>query len=91
MNSEKIYQIALTLAPKVGDVAAKKLIAYCGSAEAVFKETRKSLMMIPGVGSVMANSMVKVISWYDNEWGYSNRLVDLASFVGERLSSATDA
>lgn len=58
MNSEKIYQIALTLVPKVGDVAAKKLIAYCGSAEAVFKESRKNLMMIPGIGSVMANSIV---------------------------------
>jgi glyceraldehyde 3-phosphate dehydrogenase len=31
----------------------------------------------------MANgNMVKVLGWYDNEWGYSNRLVDLAAFVG---------
>lgn len=28
---------------------------------------------------------VKVVSWYDNEWGYSNRLVDLTAYVGERL------
>tara|TARA_B100000795_G_scaffold81725_1_gene58923 strand:+ start:6987 stop:8090 length:1104 start_codon:yes stop_codon:yes gene_type:complete len=58
MNSDKIYQIALTLVPKVGDVAAKKLIAYCGGAEAVFKESRKSLLLIPGIGSTIANSIV---------------------------------
>ncbi|MDO4260075.1 MAG: type I glyceraldehyde-3-phosphate dehydrogenase [Actinomycetaceae bacterium] len=29
--------------------------------------------------------LVKVVSWYDNEWGYSNRLVELTSYVGERL------
>lgn len=58
MNSEKIYQIALTLVPKVGDVAAKKLIAYCGGAEAVFKESKKSLMLIPGIGARTANSIV---------------------------------
>ncbi len=30
-------------------------------------------------------SQVKVASWYDNEWGYSNRLVDLTEFVADRL------
>lgn len=28
---------------------------------------------------------IKVVSWYDNEWGYSNRLVDLTVLVGEKL------
>ena len=30
-------------------------------------------------------STVKVVGWYDNEWGYSNRLVDLVGFVGNKL------
>jgi len=28
---------------------------------------------------------VKVAGWYDNEWGYSNRLVDLIGYVGKSL------
>ncbi|PZT69768.1 type I glyceraldehyde-3-phosphate dehydrogenase [Streptomyces sp. SW4] len=34
---------------------------------------------------VQEGKNVKVIGWYDNEWGYSNRLVDLTVFVGEQL------
>ena len=37
-----------------------------------------------GLTKVIGNQ-VKVVSWYDNEWGYSNRLVDLTQYVGERL------
>ena len=29
--------------------------------------------------------MFKIVTWYDNEWGYSNRLVDLVGFVGNKL------
>ena len=34
---------------------------------------------------VMDGNMVKVVTWYDNEWGYSSRLADLAAFVAEKL------
>jgi glyceraldehyde 3-phosphate dehydrogenase len=37
-----------------------------------------SLTMVQG-------KQVKIVGWYDNEWGYSNRLVDLTTFVGEKL------
>jgi glyceraldehyde 3-phosphate dehydrogenase len=43
-----------------------------------------SIVDIPST-AVMAGKMVKVLSWYDNEWGYSERVVDLVSYVGERL------
>lgn len=32
---------------------------------------------------VICDDMVKIMAWYDNEWGYSNRLVDLAVFVSK--------
>jgi glyceraldehyde 3-phosphate dehydrogenase len=37
-----------------------------------------------GLTKVIGNQ-VKVVGWYDNEWGYSNRLADLITFVGESL------
>ncbi len=33
---------------------------------------------------VMGNDMVKVMAWYDNEWGYSQRVLDLAEIVAAK-------
>jgi glyceraldehyde 3-phosphate dehydrogenase len=37
-----------------------------------------------GLTKVIGNQ-VKVVGWYDNEWGYSNRLVDLVALIGDSL------
>ncbi|MDX1616915.1 MAG: erythrose-4-phosphate dehydrogenase, partial [Candidatus Promineifilaceae bacterium] len=34
---------------------------------------------------VIGGNLVKVVTWYDNEWGYSVRLADLAAYVAEKL------
>jgi glyceraldehyde 3-phosphate dehydrogenase len=36
---------------------------------------------------VMGGNLVKVMSWYDNEWGYSNRVVDLIERLGEVIDA----
>ncbi|ULL19346.1 type I glyceraldehyde-3-phosphate dehydrogenase [Paenibacillus sp. H1-7] len=33
---------------------------------------------------VVGDNLVKVVSWYDNEWGYSNRVVDLVAFIAKK-------
>jgi DNA processing protein len=52
-----IYQIALTLIPGIGDVLGKKLVALCGSAEAVFREPKRFLRKVKGVGEVLSNAV----------------------------------
>jgi glyceraldehyde 3-phosphate dehydrogenase len=41
--------------------------------------------IIDGLSTMANGNMVKVLGWYDNEWGYSNRLVDLTSLVASKL------
>lgn len=50
MTNRKLYEIAITLIPGLGDVNGKKLVAYCGGAEAVFCEKKKALGKIPRIG-----------------------------------------
>ncbi|THE14725.1 glyceraldehyde-3-phosphate dehydrogenase [Bacillus timonensis] len=40
---------------------------------------------------VIADRKVKVLAWYDNEWGYSCRVVDLAKYVGAKIIQKTEA
>ncbi|RME99222.1 MAG: DNA-protecting protein DprA [Bacteroidetes bacterium] len=46
-----LYKVALTRIPRVGSVTARTLVAYCGSARAVFEAHKKELLQIPGIGN----------------------------------------
>lgn len=66
------YQIAVTQLTGVGSVIAKKLIAYTGSVEAIFKEKKQALLKIPGIGDVLADEIVnqKVFSIVEKELAF---------------------
>ncbi len=49
-----------------------------------FNGNPHSSMLDSKLTAVLDKRMVKVISWYDNEWGYSNRLKDLMLYIRER-------
>ncbi len=56
-ENDLIYALALQNVPRIGDITAKKLINHCGSAEAVLKEKRQSLLKIDGIGSVTVSDL----------------------------------
>ncbi len=43
-----------------------------------------SSTFVPDMTNVVDGNTVKVLAWYDNEWGYSSRLVDMCVFVGNK-------
>ena len=57
MTEQKLYEIALTLIPYIGVVNGKKLVAYCGGAEAVFCENKNALRQISGIHENVINGI----------------------------------
>lgn len=53
-------------------------IDFCGN--------KTSSIVDADLTMIVGDNMVKVLAWYDNEWGYSNRLVELASMVASKLT-----
>lgn len=41
--------------------------------------------IVDALSTMVVDNMVKVVAWYDNEWGYSNRVVDLAAYVASKM------
>lgn len=50
-----------------------------------FRGDARTSIFDADAGIQLDDTFVKLVSWYDNEWGYSNRLVDLTEYVAERL------
>jgi glyceraldehyde-3-phosphate dehydrogenase/erythrose-4-phosphate dehydrogenase len=46
-----------------------------------FVGNEMSAIIDSSLTNVVGGNMIKVVAWYDNEWGYSKRLVEIASFI----------
>lgn len=53
-----------------------------------FKGNSHSAIVDLPLTAVIGGTMLKVVAWYDNEWGYSNRLVEVVADVGKALHAA---
>ena len=89
--------IALSFIPKLGTLNIKNLIAFCGSPEEVFKQKRGHLLKIPGVGPLVADSILKanVFQAVDSELEFLEKYqIKVLSYLDEaypkRLSHCAD-
>lgn len=82
-----------TIAEQVNDVmkeaaegSMKGILAYCDLplVSTDYRGHDASSIVDASLTLVMGGDMVKVVAWYDNEWGYSQRVVDLAEIVAQK-------
>jgi len=85
-----------TIAEQVNEVlkeaaegALKGILAYSDEplVSSDYKGCDASSIVDSSLTMVMGGDMVKVVAWYDNEWGYSQRVVDLAELVAQKWES----
>jgi glyceraldehyde 3-phosphate dehydrogenase len=65
----------------------KGILAYCDDevVSSDFIHDAHSSIFDAGSGIGVGTRFFKLVSWYDNEWGYSCRTVDLLQLVGKKL------
>ena len=67
IENDIIAILALQHVPKIGATTAKKLIAHCGSAEAVFKEKKTNLLKIDGIGTITIEGLYDSVHFKEAE------------------------
>jgi DNA processing protein len=92
------YKIGIGLIPKIGPVLTRRLVSYCGSVEAVFREKRAKLEKIPGIGDKLADYVCNnnVLKLAEEEIEFIeknnvNALFYLDELYPERLRHCEDA
>jgi glyceraldehyde 3-phosphate dehydrogenase len=67
------------------DGPLKGILAYCEEplVSCDFNGNPSSSTVDAATTTVIGGNMVKVMSWYDNEWGYSSRIVDLVKLIAK--------
>ena len=62
--------------------AVHEFVQSCEQVRNIFMVGNPSSCVYSSVDTMVNGPTVKVLGWYDNEWGYSNRLIDLVGFIG---------
>lgn len=85
-KTDLLYTLALQHVHLIGDIKAKKLMAHCGSAEAVFKEKQSNLLKIDGIGTGVANELFNPVHLQEAEQELkfiSDNKIDYCFFTDE--------
>jgi glyceraldehyde 3-phosphate dehydrogenase len=71
---------------KASETSLKGILDYCDTplVSCDYNGSPASSTFDAPITSVLGGNLVKVLSWYDNEWGYSNRVFDLACFISKQ-------
>jgi len=82
-ETSKEEVIAAFEAASKGEYAGRVEVDYDKRVSSDFIGSSYSCTFVPDMTSVIDGKTVKVLAWYDNEWGYTSRLMDMAKFIGE--------
>lgn len=98
VETDLLHFLRLSLLDGVGPVNARKLVAYCGGAEAVFAENKKGLCAIPGIGDKVAEVVLsqstldraeRELEWMRSEGVHAHSYLD--ADYPRRLTQCDDA
>ncbi|UJP64957.1 type I glyceraldehyde-3-phosphate dehydrogenase [Mongoliitalea daihaiensis] len=84
-NPAKYSEICAKM-KEVSETSMKGVLGYTEDAvvSTDFNGDARTSIFDAGAGIQLSDTFVKVVSWYDNEWGYSNKVVDLLVFIANK-------
>jgi len=79
INKEKINEafkeVSKNQSKKILEITSEKLVSID------FNHNSSSAIVDASLTSVVGKNMGKISAWYDNEWGFSNRMCDIAEYI----------
>ena len=64
--------------------SGKMLAGVCGGIAEYFDIDPTLVRALWVLFCILGDDFVKLVAWYDNEWGYSNKLIDLVAYMAEQ-------
>lgn len=86
LNKPASYQTICDAIKEVSETSLKGILGYTEEkvVSSDFIGDKRSSIFDAGAGISLNDNFVKVVSWYDNEWGYSNRVLDLITYIASK-------